>query len=184
MSFLGIVMFMPLYMQLVQGASATQSGVYLLPLIVAMIFSSIGSGRLVTRTGKYKMLMITGSVLLLAGVVSLAGIGPDTTPGDLAWRRALTGLGMGPAQHLFSLVIQSAAPANQIGVATSMSQFSRQIGSTVGVAIFGTFLTHALTVELPKHVPQLPGNVIPQLDLAHAQSQAMHVEEIRSEEHT
>lgn len=180
MSFLGVVMFMPLYMQLVQGASATQSGVYLLPLIIPMIFSSIGSGRLVTRTGKYKMLMVSGSVLLVGGVVSLTGIGPDTTPGDLAWRLALTGLGMGPAQHLFSLVIQNAAPANQVGVATSMSQFSRQIGSTVGVALFGAFLTHALTTELPEHVPQLPGDVIPQLDLAHAQSQAMHVEQIQA----
>ncbi|HEY0940858.1 MAG TPA: MDR family MFS transporter [Steroidobacter sp.] len=180
MSFLGVVMFMPLYMQLVQGASATQSGVYLMPLILAMIFSSVGSGRLVTRTGKYKVFMVTGGVLLVAGVVSLTGIGPDTTQGDLAWRLALTGLGLGPAQNLFSLVIQNAAPANQIGVATSMSQFSRQIGSTVGVAMFGTFLTHALTTELPKHVPQLPGNAIPQLDLAHAQSQAMHVEEIQA----
>jgi EmrB/QacA subfamily drug resistance transporter len=180
MSFLGVVMFMPLYMQVVQGVSATQSGVYLLPLIIAMMFSSIGSGRLVTRTGKYKMLMIVGTLLLLAGVVALSGIGPETTQGDLAWRLVLTGLGMGPAQHLFSLVIQNAAPANQVGVATSMSQFSRQIGATVGVAIFGTLLTHALTSELPRHVPQLPGHAVAHLDLAHAQSQAMHVEQIQA----
>lgn len=180
MAFLGVVMFMPLYMQVVQGVSATQSGVSLLPLMLALIVSSIGSGRIVTRTGKYKALMVTGGVVLVAGVVSLTGIHADTTQADLAWRLILTGLGLGPAQTLFSLVIQNAAPANQVGVATSMSQFSRQIGSTVGVAIFGTFLTHALTAELPKHVPQLPGQPISQLDLAHAQSQAMHVDEIRA----
>lgn len=180
MAFLGVVMFMPLYMQVVQGVSATQSGVALLPLMIALIFSSIMSGRVVSRTGKYKMLMVAGGVVLFAGVVSLTGITADTTQGDLTWRLALTGLGLGPAQTLFSLVIQNAAPSNQIGVATSMSQFSRQMGSTVGVAIFGTLLTHALTAELPKHVPQLPGGNMAQSDLAHAQSQAMHVDQIRA----
>lgn len=180
MAFLGIVMFMPLYMQVVQGVTATQSGVALLPLMLALIVSSIGSGRIVTRTGKYKALMIGGGVLSFAGVMSLSGIDANTTQGDLAWRLVLTGLGLGPAQGLFSLVIQNAAPGNQIGVATSMSHFSRQMGSTVGVAIFGTLLTHALTVELPRHVPRVPGGDDSQLELAHAQTEAMHVEQIRA----
>jgi EmrB/QacA subfamily drug resistance transporter len=180
MAFLGVVMFMPLYMQVVQGVSATQSGVSLLPLMIALIFSSIMSGRVVARTGKYKLLMVSGGMVLFIGVVSLTGITADTTQADLSWRLVITGLGLGPAQTLFSLVIQNAAPGNQIGVATSMSQFSRQMGSTVGVAIFGTLLTHALTAELPKHVPHLPGGNIAQLDLAHAQSQAMHVDQIRT----
>ncbi len=180
MAFLGVVMFMPLYMQVVQGVSAVQSGVALLPLMLTLIVSSIGSGRIVARTGKYKALMVSGGVLLAVGVWSLTGLTADTTQADLTWRLALTGLGLGPAQTLFSLVIQNAAPSNQIGVATSMSQFSRQIGSTVGVAIFGTFLTHALTAELPKNVPQVPGGNMSQVDLAHAQSQAMNVDNIRA----
>ncbi|MFC4311152.1 MDR family MFS transporter [Steroidobacter flavus] len=181
MAFLGVVMFMPLYMQVVQGVSAVQSGVALLPLMLTLIVSSIGSGRIVARTGKYKGLMISGGVLLAAGVWSLTGLTADTTQADLTWRLALTGLGLGPAQTLFNLVIQNAAPANNIGVATSMSQFSRGIGSTVGVAIFGTLLTHALTAELPKNVPQLPGGGnFSQVDLAHAQSQAMNVDNIRA----
>ena len=180
MAFLGVVMFMPLYMQAVQGVSATQSGIALLPLMIALIVSSIGSGRIVARTGKYKLLMITGGVMLMAGVLSLTGIDADTSQRDLTWRLLLTGLGLGPAQTLFSLVIQNAAPGSDVGVATSMSQFSRQMGSTVGVAIFGTLLTHALTIELPKHVPQLPGEQRARLDLAHAQSQVMNVEEIRT----
>jgi hypothetical protein len=180
MAFLGVVMFMPLYMQVVQGVSATQSGLALLPLMVAMIISSISSGRIVSHTGKYKLLMVAGGIVLIAGVWSLTGIGPDTTQRDLAWRLALTGIGLGPAQTLFNLVIQNAAPSHQVGVATSMSQFSRAMGSTIGVAIFGAFLTHALTAELPKHVPRLPGASAAQLDLAHAQSQVMHVEQIRA----
>jgi EmrB/QacA subfamily drug resistance transporter len=180
MAFLGVVMFMPLYMQVVQGVSATQSGVSLLPLMGALIVSSILSGRIVTRTGKYKLLMIGGAVMLFAGVIALTGVDADTTQRDLAWRLALTGIGLGPAQTLFSLVIQNAAPSTEVGVATSTSQFSRQMGSTVGVAIFGTFLTHGLTAELPRHVPQLPGTPNMQIDLAHAQSEAMNVDAIRA----
>jgi EmrB/QacA subfamily drug resistance transporter len=179
MAFLGVVMFMPLYMQVVQGISATQSGVSLLPLMGGLIVSSIGCGRLVTRTGRYKPFMIGGGLVLAVGVFALTGIGPDTTQWDLAWRLALTGIGLGPAQTLFSVVIQNAAPQTQIGVATSMSQFSRQMGATVGVAVFGTFLTHGLTTELPRHVPLLPGVAEPRIDLAHAQSQAMDAEAIR-----
>jgi EmrB/QacA subfamily drug resistance transporter len=177
-AFLGVVMFMPLYMQVVQGINATQSGFALLPLMGGLIASSIICGRLVTRTGRYKPYMVGGGIVLFAGVVSLTGIGPDTTSADLAWRLALTGIGLGPAQSLFSLVIQNSAPATQIGVATSMGQFSRQMGATLGVAVFGTFLTHALTDELPKHVPLLPGASEHRIDLAHAQSQAMNAQTI------
>ena len=178
-AFLGVVMFMPLYMQVVQGINATQSGFALLPLMGGLIASSIICGRLVTRTGRYKPFMVGGGIVLFAGVVALTGIGPDTTSADLAWRLAITGIGLGPAQSLFSLVIQNSAPPTEIGVATSMSQFSRQMGATLGVAVFGAFLTHALTAELPKHVPLLPGTSEHQIDLAHAQSQAMNAAMIR-----
>jgi hypothetical protein len=181
MSFLGVVMFMPLYMQVVQGVSATSSGVALLPLMAGLILSSIVCGRLVSRTGRYKIFMIGGGVLLVLGVLSLTYIGPDTTPHDLAWRLALTGIGLGPAQSLFSVVITNSVPVTELGVATSASQFSRQIGSTVGVAIFGAFLTHSLTAELPKHLPLLPGATAHQVDLSNAQSQAMNVAHIRGD---
>jgi EmrB/QacA subfamily drug resistance transporter len=180
MAFLGVVMFMPLYMQVVQGISATQSGFAMLPLMGGMIVSSIVSGRLVTRTGRYKPFMIGGGITLICGVIALTGIGPDTTTRDLAWRLALTGIGLGPAQTLFSLVIQNSAPVSEIGVATGMSQFSRQMGATVGVAIFGTFLIQGLTLELPKHIPLLPGAGAHPIDLSHAQRQAMNVEAIRA----
>ena len=179
MAFLGVMMFMPLYMQVVQGVTATSSGFSLLPLMLGIIVSSITCGRLVARTGRYKPLMIGGGIVLLIGVISLTYIGPDTTTGDLAWRLAITGIGCGPSQSLFSLVISNSVPLTEIGVATSMSQFSRQIGSTIGVAIFATLLTHSLTAELPKHLPQLPGATEQKVDLNGAQSQAMNVQHIR-----
>jgi EmrB/QacA subfamily drug resistance transporter len=180
MSFLGVVMFMPLYMQVVQGVTATGSGVALLPLMGGLIVSSIVCGRLVSRTGRYKIFMIGGGILLVLGVTSLTYIGPDTSPADLAWRLALTGIGLGPAQSLFSVVITNAVPVTDLGIATSVSQFSRQIGSTVGVAIFGALLTHGLALELQNRLPLLPGATEHKLDLSNAQSQAMSVAHIRA----
>jgi hypothetical protein len=76
-------------------------------------------------------------------------------------------------------VVQNAVPVTQLGTATSMNQFSRQMGSTVGVAIFGTLLVHNLSVELPRHLPLLPGMSAHQIDLSRAQSQAMNTDQIR-----
>lgn len=179
MAFLGVVMFMPLFMQVVQGITATHSGVAITSMMVGQIISSTTCGRLVTRTGRYKQYMIGGGVLLAIGIGLLTHIGPDTTTGELAWRLAIVGVGLGPAQSLFSMVITNSVPVSDIGVASSTSQFSRQIGSTLGLAIFGTLLTHSLTIELPKHVPQLPG-AAQQIDLDHAQRQAMSIDRIRS----
>ncbi len=180
MAFLGVVMFMPLFMQVVQGVSATDSGLSMLPLMAGFMASGITCGRLVTRTGRYKPFMVAGGLVLIVGVVLMTQIGPDTTVRDLAWRMAITGVGLGPSQTLFNLVIQNAAPLHEMGVATSVSQFSRQIGATVGVAIFGTVLTHNLTLELPKQLPLLPGMQQQSIDLSHAQSQAMNPQAIRA----
>jgi EmrB/QacA subfamily drug resistance transporter len=181
MAFLGVVMFMPLYMQVVQGNTATESGLALLPLMAGHIFSTVLSGRLVTRTGRYKPFMIAGGVVLIIGVMTLTQINADTTTADLAWRLVLTGLGLGPAQTLFNIVIQNSAPANELGSATGMSQFTRQIGSTVGLAIFGTLLTHSLLAELPRRLPVLPGATHHEIDLSVAQRQAMNHQVARSQ---
>ncbi|MBC7983450.1 MAG: DHA2 family efflux MFS transporter permease subunit [Candidatus Obscuribacterales bacterium] len=181
MAFLGVVMFMPLYMQLVLGVSATQSGFALLPLMIGIIVSSIVSGRVVSKTGHYKPIMIVGCVVLFIGVVFLTQIGPDTTLREVNWRLLVMGLGLGPVQSLYSLAAQNAAPAHQVGIATSNSQFFRQIGSTVGIAIFGTVLTHNLVQELPKRLPQMPGMSAQTIDLGQMQARAMNPGSIRAE---
>lgn len=172
MAFLGMMMFMPLYMQLVQGVSATSSGFAMLPLMAGLLVGSVASGRLVSRTGRYRLFLIGGAVVLCIGIVLIAGIGPDTTPRDLAWRMAVTGLGLGPAQSIFSLVIQSSVTSQDTGVATSVGQFSRQIGGTLGVAIFGTLLLHSLNTEVEQHLPQAGPHHT--MELGELQSQAMN----------
>ncbi|EYB67310.1 EmrB/QacA family drug resistance transporter [Deinococcus phoenicis] len=157
MAFLGVILFLPLYMQMVLGVSPTNSGFSMLPLMGGLILSSILSGNIVGRTGKYKPWMIGGGVILMLGVYLLTQIGTDTTIADLGWRMFVVGLGLGPSQSLFTLAIQNAVPMTQMGIATSSSQFFRQIGSTIGAALFGTLLLNNLHTELPKHLPQMPG---------------------------
>ena len=148
MSFLSVVAFLPLFMQLGQGVQATTSGLSTLPLMIGLIVAATVSGRLVTRTGRYKPFMLTGMVVLLIATFLMSQMSYHTTRLDLGWRMAILGMGLGPLQSLYSVAIQNAVPMNRIGVVTSANQFFRQIGSTVGVAIFGTLLTNDLNSKL------------------------------------
>lgn len=181
MAFFGVVMFMPLYMQLVLGVNATKSGFAMLPLMMGIMASAMASGRYVRKTGRYKSIMIAGCTALFVGVALLMQIGPDTTIAQLNWRMLLVGLGLGPVQSLYSLAVQNAAPLHQMGIATSGSQFFRQIGSTVGIAVFGTVLTHGLVRELPQRLPPVPGMSAEHIDLGHMQARAMNPGDLQVE---
>lgn len=181
MAFLGVVMFMPLFMQVVLGVNATNSGFSMFPLMSGLMVGSILSGRFVSASGNYKPYMVGGAAMLILGVFSLSTIGPETTMGGMAWRMAIVGLGLGPSQSLVNLIVQAAFPLSQIGVATSSTQFFRQIGNTVGVAIFGTLLTLNLATELPRQVPMLASSNDGSIDLSVAQSSAMNPNALRQQ---
>ncbi len=142
--------------------------------MIGLLLAASGSGFAVSRTGHYKPLIIGGMVVLIIGLVLLSQIDAHTTPLDLSWRMFIVGLGLGPSQSLYNIAVQNAVPVNQIGIATSASQFFRQMGSVIGLSIFGTLLTHNLMTELPKHIPSMPGVSAPAtMDLSKAQEQAM-----------
>jgi MFS family permease len=122
--------------------------VAILPMMAGLILSSGVAGRMVTKTGHYKRYMIGGALCLIVGIILMAVMGQGATVGQVAWRMFIIGLGLGPAQSLFSTVAQNSAPHGQMGVVTSASQFFRQIGSTVGTAIFGALLTARLAGEM------------------------------------
>jgi EmrB/QacA subfamily drug resistance transporter len=148
MAFFGAITFLPLYLQLGLGVSATQSGMVMLPMMFGLILSSTIAGRMVTKLGRYKPMMLFGSVMMMIGIFLMTQLGPETLPwSGVAPRVFILGIGLGPAQGLFALAAQNAVPPQRIGVATSSSQFFRQIGSTVGVALFGAVMTHALAAE-------------------------------------
>jgi EmrB/QacA subfamily drug resistance transporter len=150
MSFMGVVLFIALYLQLGLGVSPTASGMAMLPLLVGLIGSAIVSGRLVSKTGRYKPMMVGGALFVVLGVFLLTQIDADTSLHGVMWRLLVLGIGLGPAQGLFSMAVQNAAPPERIGVATSSSQFFRQIGATVGAALFGAIMTQALAAQMAK----------------------------------
>jgi len=170
MSFLSVVAFLPLFMQLGQGLRATTSGLSTLPLMIGLIVSATISGRLVTRTGRYKPFMLAGTAILLIGTFLLSQMGHHTSRLDLGWRMAILGIGLGPLQGLFSVAVQNAAPVNRIGVVTSANQFFRQIGSTVGVAVFGTLLATNLNSKLADWASS---KGLPPLNLSELRSQSI-----------
>ena len=173
MTFMGVSSFLPLYMQVGQGVPATRSGLTMLAMMGGLVFSSAICGQLVTKTGQFKPFTIAGGVILFVGVIALCFIGPDTSTLDLAWRLAIVGVGLGPGQSMFSLAVQNAVPPHQLGVATSSSQFVRQLGSTIGVALFGALITASLATELDKVAAKEPGAVVRHLDLSDLQQMAL-----------
>jgi EmrB/QacA subfamily drug resistance transporter len=148
MAFVGTIIFLPLYLQLSLGIAATSSGLTLLPMMAGLIGGATISGFLVTRTGKYKSILLCGAVTQFLGVLLMWRLTKDSTQIDVMWRLFVVGLGIGPSQSLSNIVAQSAVPPSQVGVATSTGMFLRQIGSLIGVAIFGAMMTAQLQRSL------------------------------------
>jgi len=150
--FFGAAVFLPQWFQFVQGATPTNSGLYSLALLAGMIISSVGSGILVSRTGKYKALILGGLAVMSVGLVLMSQIRADT-PLPLLWTwMFITGLGIGPTLSVFTIVVQNAVPMRALGVATSNLTFFRQIGGSIGLALLGTVFGNRLTEELPKQL--------------------------------
>ena len=151
-SMFAAVIFIPLYFQVVQGVSATASGYSMWPLLVGLISTSVGAGIFLTRTGRYKTLLLTGLTILVVGSFLLTHLSPTTSTPTLWLRLALTGLGIGPSMSVFTVVIQNAAPPERLGTATSTLTFLRQVGGVVGLAVAGTVFTQGLSTQLPRQL--------------------------------
>ncbi|HET9481926.1 MAG TPA: MDR family MFS transporter, partial [Candidatus Polarisedimenticolia bacterium] len=150
--FFGAIIFLPRWFQFVNGSSATESGYQIFPLLIGLIGSSIISGILVSRTGRYKAIILTGLVLMTAGIALMTQLRADTEITTLwAWM-FVTGAGIGPTLSVFTIVVQNAVPFKQLGVATSNLTFFRQIGGSVGLAVTGTIFGTRLVEELPRQL--------------------------------
>ena len=147
----GGVVFLPLFLQVVTGVSATASGLLLLPLTAGMVAGSVGSGRLTTSTGRYKAFPIAGSALTVAGTALLSGMTAATPFWVGSLQMALLGLGVGMVMQVSLLAIQNAVEYRDLGVATSSAQFFRSLGGSFGVALFGAIMNARLLAELPAH---------------------------------
>lgn len=153
-AFLSILIFLPLFMVNVLGVSATQAGVSLIPLSLGLVFGSVVAGQLVSRVGHYKLFMLGGGVVLLAGTLLLSQMPPDVPYARVTLYMVVCGLGLGPSFPLYTLAIQNAVDVRKLGQATSASQFFRQIGGTVGAALMGTVLATGLAGAFGAPTPQ------------------------------
>jgi len=153
-AFFAAILFIPEYQQLVRGYSATKSGLLILPLVVGMLTGLIGSGRLISKYGKYKIFPIVGTLIATLGLWLFTHISLTTPQIDLSLWMVVVGLGIGSFLQVITLAVQNSVPRSELGVATASSTFFRSMGSALGGAIFGAILTskfaHNLKAALPK----------------------------------
>lgn len=143
----GSMNYVPLFVQGVLGASATEAGTTLTPMMLGWVFTSVIGGRLLLRYS-YRTLTIGGMAIFVTGAFMMARIRPDMSRLELAIALGLMGIGMGASIPSFLIAVQSTVARNVLGAATASLQFSRTIGGTIGVAALGTLLTSRLTAEL------------------------------------
>lgn len=152
MGFFTAIVFLPRWYQVVGGASATESGYQILPMLAGLIISATVSGQLVARTGRYKALIGVSLLVLAVGLFLLTNLRSETDR-PLVWLwMAVTGLGIGPSFAVFTLVVQNAVPVNELGVGTSSITLFQQVGGTVGLAITGSLFGSNLLAEMPKQI--------------------------------
>jgi EmrB/QacA subfamily drug resistance transporter len=154
----GAVVFLPVYLQIVQHASPTVSGLLLIPMIAGLIAASVFAGRMVTRTGRYKIFPIAGTLVAAIGMLLLTLLGSDTPLWQAGISMAVVGTGVGLCMQVLVIITQNNVAMSDIGVATSTSQFFRSLGGTFGTAIFGAVLSSRLSHYLAE---SLPGRLAP-----------------------
>ena len=140
----GGMMTLPLLIQIVSGATPTESGFLMLPMVAGMMSASIVSGQVTSKTGKYRIFMITGTGMLTLGYISLFGYQYDTPMWVLSISMVIIGMGLGQLMQTLTLAAQNSVAPQDIGVATSSSMFFRQMGGTLGVAVFISILFNRL----------------------------------------
>ncbi len=153
MTMFGAIFFLPVFVQGVIGNTATNSGEILVPMLLAMVVSSIGSGQIISRTGRYKFILLGGLALMAAGYLMITTFDVHTTNQTLVEAMILIGLGLGCTMQTYTLVVQNSVSRADLAVATSATQLSRSMGSALGLAIMGTILTQGLASGMSKYLP-------------------------------
>lgn len=149
----GAITFLPVFLQLVTGASATNAGLLMTPLMGGMIVSSVFSGRMITRTGRYKIYLLVGTAMMSAAFGLLATMDPSTPPWLASVYTAVLGIALGLVMQNLVLVVQNDAPAHDLGIATATINFTRTLGGSIGTAVFGSVMASGLAVRLATDLP-------------------------------
>lgn len=157
----GTLLYMPLFLQGVQGQSAAASGTFATPLMIGVIVSGVVGGQLIARTGHYKAQALVGIVFAATGMFLLSRMTANTGEGEIVLYMVLLGLGIGASMTIFSVVVQSAFPKARLGQVTSNLQFFREIGGVIGLTILGSVMTGGFRTHFEAALPPALTQVIP-----------------------
>ena len=153
MSMIGVVSFIPLYMQGVLGQSATNSGIVVMPMMMGLVVGSTITGQIVSRTGLYRLPLVIAGGLLCVGLFLLSRMDENTSNAIAIQNMIITGFGLGIGMPVLNLALQNSVPYRHLGVASSASPFFFQIGGTLAVAVSGTLLNTHVRDNLEKGLP-------------------------------
>lgn len=149
----GALAYLPTYLQMVTGANATEAGFLMIPMMAALLITSIISGQLVSKTGRYKWLPIAGTVIVGVALVLLSTMTPTLPIWVLCSFLAVMGIGLGMSMQILILIVQNSFPVSQVGTATASNNYFRQIGASLGSAIVGSLFATRLTQLLTERMP-------------------------------
>jgi predicted MFS family arabinose efflux permease len=144
----GAISFLPLFLQVVNGASATSSGLLLLPLMIGLLTASVVSGQIISRTGRYKAFPVAGCAVAAVALYLLSTMGTHTSQTTVTIYMVILGAGIGLTMQTLILAVQNAVDVTELGVATSSVSFFRSMGGAIGVALFGAVFNSLLAQKL------------------------------------
>lgn len=190
MGMFGTIMYVPFYVQGVQGHSATTSGLIEMVMTISMVTASAIAGNMITKTGKYKMIAILGLIVMAGGLVANSTLDVHSSLTKLIIQLIVVGIGLGMTMPVFQVTVQNAVAHKYLGVATSAMQVFRQIGGTIGVAVMGSIMGNLMAdkmkslqpenISAPSEMPNMPGEMT-SLQNPQVLMDSSKLEEIRSQ---
>jgi MFS family permease len=144
--------YLPTYLQMVTGAGPTKAGFLMIPMMIGLLVASVISGQLVSKTGRYKWLPITGTLLVAVSLVLLSTMNPSLPVWVLCGYLAIMGTGLGMSMQILILIVQNSFPLSEVGTATAGNNYFRQIGASLGSAIVGSVFVARLTSLLAERM--------------------------------
>ncbi len=149
----GSVTYVPVFLQVAKGESPTKSGMEMLPMMGGMLLTSISSGQMISRTGRYKIFPVVGTAVMTLGLFLLSRMTPDTSPLAASGAMLVMGLGLGMVMQVLVIAVQNAVDYRDLGVATSGATLFRLVGGSVGTAVLGAIFVTRLGGELLRRLP-------------------------------
>lgn len=154
------IFYVPLFMQAVAGLSSSDSGLALVPIMLGLITTSVTSGLLITKTGRYRAVIAAGPIIAIVGFWLMSQLDTGATVASTAWRVAIVGAGLGMVMQNILLVAQNAVEARHTGVVTSVSTLARSVGATIGIAILGTVFSNRLGDDIQHNLASLDPSML------------------------